>query len=226
MSIEREIVISILKLTKEGPVSHELVKKDAKTPADIVDKLLETLQNDGLAYCRLGMINVDSLQRVKLALRAIQIGADLERVSSLLSWQEFEKIAAIGFEQNNYQVIRNMRFKQDDRKWEIDIVGYKKPIVVCGDCKHWHHGMHPSTLKRIVHEQTMRTNALFNALPKLSGKITFAEWENPKFVPAVLSLVAAGSKFYDKVPVVPVLQLQDFLSQLPAYIDSLAVCSS
>jgi hypothetical protein len=28
-------------------------------------------------------------------------------------------------------------------------------------------------------------------------------------------------KFFDNVPVVPVLQLQDFLTQLPAYIESL-----
>jgi Holliday junction resolvase-like predicted endonuclease len=161
------------------------------------------------------------MQRLKLAVHAIKLGADIENISSFLQWQEFEHIAAMAFERNNYGILKNLRFKHAERRWEIDIVGCKKPLIVCMDCKHWHHGLYPSVLKRIAEEQVERTFALAEALPRLADKITCASWNHAKLIPAVLSLVAARFKFYDDVAIVPILQLQDFLSQLPAYANSL-----
>jgi len=221
MNIERELIISVLKLTKSGPISFEVVSKDAKIPLTIAENLVKKLQNNGAVYLRNKVVSVDSLKRLKLALRAVQLGGDLERVSGFLDWKEFENIAAIAFERNGYRVKKNLRFKHAGRKWEIDIVGCKKPMVVCVDCKHWHHGMYPSAIMRIVEEQVERTSALAESLPKLTEKIRCASWSKVKLVPAILSLTLVRSKFYNKVPIVPVLQLQDFISQLPAYVDSL-----
>ena len=63
--------------------------------------------------------------------------------------------------------------------------------------------------------------ALANSLPNINLRIECAKWEKAKFIPAVLSLIPSEFKFYQKVPVVPVLQLQDFICQLPAYAESL-----
>jgi hypothetical protein len=41
------------------------------------------------------------------------------------------------------------------------------------------------------------------------------------FVPAILTLVQARLKFCDDVPVVSVLQLQDFLYELPGHVHAL-----
>lgn len=221
MDIEANLITSILKLTRSGPVTHELIKNDAKLPSQIIEKLLRKMQNDGLVYFRQNTVEADSLQRLKLAVHAINLGADIENISSFLQWQEFESIAAVAFERNGYSVIKNFRFTSAQRRWEIDILGFRKPLAVCMDCKHWHHGMYPSTLKRIVTEQMERTSALANALPSLTGKIECALWGYAKLLPAVLSLVIGRFKFYENVPIVPVLQLQDFLGQLPAYADSL-----
>ena len=139
----------------------------------------------------------------------------------MLRWQEFEEIAAIALKNNGYIVAKNVRFKHAGRKWEIDVVGCKKPLVTCIDCKHWHHGMSPSALKKIVENQVERTMALSESLPNISLDIECAKWNKAKFIPAVLALIPGSFKFYDMVPIVPVLQLQDFLNQLPAYIESL-----
>jgi len=221
MNIERELIISILKLTKDGYISNELVKKEAKTPSQVAEKLLRKLQNDGLIYLRKHVVEADSLQRLKLAVHAIKLGADIESVSSLLQWKEFEEMAAVAFEGNGYSIKKNLRFGHAGQRWEVDIVGCKKPIAICVDCKHWHHGMYPSALRKIVEEQVERTVALAESLPSMAGKIECASWNSVKLIPAVLSLVTGGFKYYDNVPIVPVLQLQDFLSQLPAYADSL-----
>lgn len=221
MSIERELIISLLKLTREGSVSHELINKEAKIPLQIGEELLQKLQNDGLVYVRKGFVQVDSVQRLKLAVRAMELGADVERVSSVLEWQEFENMAAIALERNGYGVQRNLRFKHAGRKWEVDVVGCKKPVVMSIDCKHWHHGMSPSVLKKIAEEQRERTKALADSLPNPAVKIEFASWEIVILIPAVLSLTVGRSKLCDGVPVVPVLQLQDFVSQVPVYVNSL-----
>lgn len=221
MNIERELIISVLKLTKSGPVSFEVLIKDAKISSMIAKNIVKKLQNDGLVYLRNKIINVDSLKRLKLAVRAMQLGADLEHVSSFLDWREFETIAAIAFERNGYRVKKNVRFKHAGRRWEIDIVGCKKPTLVCVDCKHWHHGMYPSTIRKIVEEQVERTLALAASLPRLAENVGCASWKRVKLVPVILSLTPARFKFYKKVPIVPILQLQDFVNQLPAHMDSL-----
>ncbi len=221
MNIERELIISILKVTKNGPAAIEVVIKEAKIASSIAKDLVKKLQNDGLLYLQNKLIDVDSLKRLKLAVHAIELGADVERVSGFLDWKEFENIVVIAFERNDYSVKRNLRFKYAGRRWEMDILACKKPVVACVDCKHWHYGMYPSAIRRIVEEQVERTSALAEFLPKLTEKIECTSWSTVKLVPAILSLTTVRSKFYNKVPIVPVLQLQDFISQLPAYMDSL-----
>jgi Holliday junction resolvase-like predicted endonuclease len=221
MVIERDLLISLLKLTREGPALLEYVKKDARIAEDIVKKLLEKLQNEDIIYLQGDTVEVTSDNRLRLAVKAASLGADVEHVSAFLRWQEFEDIAAIALERNGYVVAKNVRFKHAGRKWEIDVVGCKKPLVICVDCKHWRHGMAPSALKRIAEAQVERTRALAESLPNVSLEIECAKWDKAKFIPAVLSLTQGSFKFYDRVPIVPVLQLQDFLSQLPAYTASL-----
>jgi len=38
MAVERNILISILKLTKSGPAAKELVARDANVPAQVTEK--------------------------------------------------------------------------------------------------------------------------------------------------------------------------------------------
>jgi Holliday junction resolvase-like predicted endonuclease len=151
--IERDLLISILKLTKNGPVIRESINRDAKIPSVVASKMLRKLQTDGLVYLEGDMIEASGGGRLKLAVRAVDLGADVEHMSNFLSWQEFEDIAALALERDRYVVAKNVRFKHAERRWEIDVVGCRKPLVICIDCKHWHHGMHPSTLKKIVAAQ-------------------------------------------------------------------------
>jgi Holliday junction resolvase-like predicted endonuclease len=221
MVIERDLLISLLKLTKNGAVIRENINKEAKLPSAITLKLLRKLQSDNLIYLKDGKIEADSNGRLKLAIKAVELGADVEHVSDFLCWQEFEDIAALALERNGYAVKKNVRFKHAGRRWEIDVVGCRKPAVICIDCKHWHHGMHHSVLMKIVDSQVERVKAFAEALPSVSLEVECAKWDRAKLVPVILSLIPSRYKFLGDVPVVPVLQLQDFLSQLPAQVESL-----
>jgi Holliday junction resolvase-like predicted endonuclease len=221
MNIESELLISLLKLTKDGPVSQEVIKKRSRLPTDFLEELLRRLRSDGLIYCHGGVVEASSVQRLRLAVRALKSGGDIERVSDLLQWREFEGIAAVAFESNGYMVVRNLHFNHGGHRWEIDIIGCKSSLVVCLDCKHWRHGLQGSAAEKIAEQQAERTRALVISLPNPAVKIECLSRGEAKFVPAVLSLTFDRLKFHKGVPIVPVLQLQDFLNQLPVYANSL-----
>ena len=221
MIVERNLLISILKLTKNGSVLIEDVKKDSRLPLDSMTGLLEKFQTQDLLKINANNLEVHSENRLKIAVKAVSVGADMEAVSSFLGWQEFESIAATALKNNGYAVWQNLRFKHAARKWEIDVVGCRKPLVICLDCKDWHHGLSPSAIRRIVEAQVERARALADALPNVSIGIECAKWSQAKFVPAILALLPTRFKFCDGVPIVPVLQLQDFLNQLPLELESL-----
>ncbi len=221
MTVERNILISILKLTKNGPVTKKLVARDANVPTQVTNEVLKKFRDDGLIKWKDKTIEASSNQRAKIAIHAIKSGADFERVCSVLEWIEFENLAATAFEANNFIVRRRFRFKWDQRRWEIDVLGCREPLVACVDCKHWSHGWRKSAIGKAVEAQALRTKVLAEALPSLQKEIGLVKWRHATLIPAILSLVPGPLKFYNKVPIVPILQIQNFLDELPAHITSL-----
>jgi Holliday junction resolvase-like predicted endonuclease len=221
MVIERNLLISLLELTKNGSVLIKDVNKNSKIASDIVRKMLKMLQTEGVLYLQGDFALVNSDGRLRLAVKAASLGADIEHISSFLRWQEFEDIAALALERNGYIVTKNLRFKHVERRYEIDVVGCRQPLVLCVDCKRWKRELRPSTLRRIVEAQVKRTRALADTLPNALLKAECVKWDRAKFLPVILSLIPSSFKFCNEVPVVPVLQLQDFLIQLPAQVESL-----
>lgn len=220
MNFERNLLISVLKLTKNRSALTKVVNSDAHIPSSLCTSLLQKMQSENLIYLEGDTIQADGENRIRIAIKAASLGADLQKIADYLCWQEFEAIAAEALKFNGYTVYNNVRFKHGGRRYEIDVVGCRKPLVVCIDCKRWQHALRASELRKIVEEQDKRTAALADVLPDAKLKLECTRWERAKFVPAVLSLMSAAYKFYYEVPIVPVLSLQDFISQLPLNIDT------
>jgi Holliday junction resolvase-like predicted endonuclease len=221
MLFERNLYVSILKLSQNAEILIDDLKINAKLPLETIFAALTKLHLEEILNLSSKSVEMQTQGRLKLAVKALQLGADITQVSEALCWQEFEEMATIALAGNGFTVAKNVRFKHGDRRFEIDAVGCKKPLVVCIDCKHWQKAMAPSTIKTVVEAQSKRTQALAEALPNGSLNLDCAKWSQAKFVPAVLSLVASQQKFYHNVPIVSVLQIQDFIHQLPLYIDQL-----
>ncbi|MCL1970018.1 MAG: hypothetical protein FWF66_00905 [Candidatus Bathyarchaeota archaeon] len=224
MSIERTLIVSLLKLTQKSQVLTSHLKNDAKLPTETTLNLLEKLQAEDLLSIKNNIIQVSTNDRIKLSIKAVSLGADIQHISDLLSWQEFEEITTIALHNNGFTIHKNLRFKTPNRKWEIDAIGCKQPIVICIDCKHWGHAISLSTLSKIATAQADRTKALAETLPNPKLQIECTKWKNAQFIPAILSLVPSNFKFCNNIPIVPILQLQDFLHQLPAYMYQLQTC--
>jgi len=198
-----------------------MVGRVAGIPAQVLNRVLGKLSGAGIIKLKGEVIEASSDQRVEVAVRALKFGADFEGVCKALGWVEFENVAAVALEAHGFEVKRRFRFKGAGRRWEIDLIGCRKPLMVCVDCKHWLHGWKTSAVRRTVEAQLMRTRALAENLPSLGEKLGLVQWRSASVIPAVLALVPGPFKFYNQVPIVPVLQLRDFLNELPAHVTSL-----
>jgi len=210
---EREILISILKLTREGPASIELIAKNSRMPLSVVEEQIKKFLSLNLAEKKEALIRVSPLQRLKIAFRAITLGADIERVCRNLSWKEFEDVAVTAFQTNGYSTIKHFRFRHENRMWEIDVLAVKGKIVLCVDCKRWTKRLAASTMSKVAEAQIERAKAL----SKIVDKSSFPAEGRIFLIPMILSLIPASSKFCNGVPIVPILQLQNFLDELPAH---------
>jgi len=221
MTAKTDILISILKHTNSGPAAKEIIARDANVPVQVANNVLRGLREIGLIECEDELIEVSSNQRVKLAIHAINHGTDIERVCKVLEWIEFENFAATAFEKNNFAVKRRFRFKAAQRRWEIDVLAYSEPIIVCVDCKRWRRGWGDSAITRVAAAQAQRTEVLAKNLQDIQREIGLDDWKQATLFPVILSLFPGTVKFYSKVPVVPILQLQNFLDEFQGHVTEL-----
>jgi hypothetical protein len=222
MLAEREVLVSLLKLTGEDKTELDNLSQEARVPVQVVREVLRKNADLVSHVTSSGLVMVDREQRLKIALKAIELGADIERVCKSLTWLEFEDISVLAFEANDFRTTKHFRFTWTNRRWEIDILAFREPLILCADCKHWRHGWSGSGSRKAAEMQIERTKVLAEASNILDDRLGVGKWKRAYFVPMILSLVPANQKFYKGVPIVPVLQLGDFLSIMPAYLGKIA----
>jgi len=222
MTVEREILIAVLKLTKDSPIKYPLIGKNARIPAQMAESFLRKFADANLVKWKGEIIEAAPHQRVRIAVQAIKLGADFERVCRLLEWKEFESITTTAFEAYDYCVVNNFRFKgKNGKRWEIDILAYKEPLIVSVDCKHWKHKWTRAPITRMAELHVERTEAFADILPSLYAKVKLGKWKHTTVIPIILSLLSSPFKFHRGTPIVPVLKLQNFLNELPAHMNLL-----
>lgn len=213
MIAKRIVLLYLLKLTKNGPVSKLTLTKAARLPVQVVEAALLEFSQVSLFEEHQDIIETSPSQRLRLAVTALQLGADFEVICRLLSWAEFEGIASEVFGANGYRVIRNFRFRNGGKRWEIDILALQKPAILCVDCKHWARGLRSAAAAKIVEAQIERTSALAKMLPHYRETMETEHWHTAKLTPLILSLFQGSQKFHFNVPIVPILKLQDFMNE-------------
>lgn len=223
MLVEREILVAILRGTQgKTQVDIESISKVARVPRSTVLETLAKLCKDSFLRMDGEVVVVDVEQRLRIAVKLISLGSDIERVASFLTWSEFEQFLKEALMLNGFSAITNFRFKWFGRWWEIDLIGVKKPLVISADCKHWRRGWSGSASAEAAKAQAERTRALAEASRRIKSKIHINGWEYAYFVPVVLSLHPSQYKIYDKIPIVPILQINDFLQNLIVHLSEVA----
>ena len=124
-------------------------------------------------------------------------------------------------EHNSFQCTKRLRFKHDNW-WEIDVVGGKKPIILCVDAKHW--SLRPgksAAIKRLTDKHIDRVKAFAQVLSILKTKLGFLEWEKATLIPVIVTLFQEAIGSHQSVPVVPFFKFNEFIQELSIYMDQI-----
>ena len=222
MPAQRDILIALLEKTRGNPVEVSALREAVRVTDEAYETYMAHLESSGLIAEEGGCVTASLDQRLELAVRAVRTGGDLERVSRALGWLEFEEIVARIFEENGYDVRRRFRFRAEGRRWEIDVLATRRPLMVCAECKHWARGLGSATARRIAETHLEKVEALSEALGGLQDRIGIRRWRQATLVPMALSLQPARERIYRRIPVVSVHALPGFLAEYEAQMEWLA----
>lgn len=187
----------------------------------LVEESLLGLREEGAIDLTDEEIRISPEQRLSIAELAIAIGADPERVARELRWQEFEAFAGQVLARAGFATLEHFVFKVSGHRFEIDVLGAKEPVVLCVDCKHWHHGWHPSKIAAAAGNQLLRVLRLSQVLPDAERKLPTSTWRSARLLPIVLTLADVSPKVIDGVPIVSALRFRSFLSEINPWVEEL-----
>ena len=221
MIAEREVLLSTLDLTKNGRGKIKDIIQAAKVPSQIACQILERNELSGILRISGSVVITTPEQRLRIAIKAVDLGADIERVCKSLGWEEFEEIAIFALEANGFKVKKHFRFNWNEKRYEIDLLALRKPFVVCVDCKHWRQGWMGAASRKAAEKQIQRTKILAEASTSLIEKIGIEGWSRACFIPVIVSLFPSVSKFHKASPVVPIIQFRNFIQDMPAHLSEI-----
>ena len=219
---ERQIYLTILSSTQNKTTTLDEIKDILRVTEQTLNGVIEDLVQSGIISFKEQDLELSQTQRLKIAIKAIEAGADFEKVSQSLGWLEFEEIVAHIFEENSYKVKSRFRFKAQGRRWEIDVLAMMPSLVICAECKHWSKGLGDSTARKIVEEHLEKVRVLSENAQEIAEKMGIERWKKATFVPVALSLQPARKRIYRRIPVVSVFELPNFLSEFRGQMDWLA----
>ena len=157
-------------------------------------------------------IEFSSSDKILASLLAMQVGADVENVSELLDWRDFEVLAASVLDIDGYVTHHGFRLKRP--RIEIDVVGIKDSMALLIDCKHWNRS-NPSILERFASMQIQSAKAFLAA----NKNIRYA-------IPIILTLHYEFTVLANNVPIVPIIKFRSFLNEILGYLDDVKVVHS
>lgn len=216
---KRLLLQQILADTREGTLDIEDTKKNLTMTDEAFDTIIDELSTRDYINVEAGKISVSQDQRLKLAVMAIRLGADFEKVSKVLGWLEFEELVAHVFRENGYNTMSRYRFQAEGRRWEIDVLAKSYPYIVCAECKHYTTSMGNSKARNIIETHIEKTEVLSKHIEKVSKKIGVQSWKNAILVPITLTLSPTKMNIYRRVPSVSVFALPSFLSEFQGYLE-------
>lgn len=189
-----------------GGLSVKDFSMATQTSEELAREILDNFMQNGIGRYEEGQVHFEETDKLKTSILAINMGAAIDEVSRLLEWQDFESLAAEILEKRDFESTRNVILTKP--RMQIDVVGIKSGVAILIDCKHWNH-MSQSALQNAVKKQIERTKQYLS-----KEKIRAA-------VPAIVTLYQHDLQFIDRVPIIPIHQLDSFCEELYGNLEKL-----
>ena len=218
----KQVVKAILVKTQSGEATLDEVRESVNITSEAFDQTVEAMVEDGAITLDGDAVRLSTEQRVRLAVRAVELGADFQTVSGSLGWLEFEELVAYVFEENGFAVQRRYRFQAEGRRWEMDVLASRYPYILCAECKHYTRGIGNSIARNIVETHLEKTEVFSRHLPGQAKKIGVHRWRDAVVIPITLTLSPTKMRIYRRMPSVSVLALTNFLASFEGYLERMA----
>ncbi len=213
----RALLLELLDATSgEKEAYVENIQEKARVTKAATAAMLARLKDQALLTLENDVIKVNALQRTLLAVEALKSGATLESVSRRLSWREFEEVVGQILEANHYFTLRNLVIRCGKRRFQIDLIGLREPLLLCIDCKHWKRS--GKAMFKAADKQLERTVALAENLKSLSGRLRVGSWKAVTLIPLLTVLYDASERIYNRIPVVSVSRMREFINKIDPYV--------
>lgn len=217
MSIDVKGLIEPI-LRYDGRSIDELVKY-IHISKDIIKVVIETLPGVEIDN---NIVRVDN--RLELTLYGLKLGLPVKRLSKYIDWRDFEKVSAKILSSHGYTVYTNILFTRPKRL-EIDVLGIDegtgRTIVV--DCKHWKHGISPSSLVEVGRRHIQRVREFLRYMSWISrkypliNKIRYA-------IPVLVTFTTPRIRNIDnRLVVLSIGEFNNFLSDLHLVLEELNI---
>ena len=194
----------------QGIIPGGLSVKDfsmaTQTSESLAREILDNFMQNGIGKYEEGQIHFEESDKLKTSILAISMGAAIDEVSRLLKWQDFESLAAEVLEKRDFETTKNVILTKP--RMQIDVVGIKSGVAILVDCKHWKN-MTQSALQSAVSKQIERT------------KQYLAKEDVRAAVPAIVTLYQHDLQFIDRVPIIPIHQLDSFCEEFYGNLEKL-----
>jgi hypothetical protein len=188
-----------------GGISIEDFAMVANTDKTSAKKMLQELAANEIGEFDGTTIEFQEGDKLRAAIVALSKGILVDELAKHLDWKDFEGLAAKILEIHDFATMRNLILTNP--RMEIDVVGVRLGIAMLIDCKHWKKTT-PSALNEIVQKQIERTK---HYVSKTKGAIA---------APVIVTLYQDQISFVDKVPIVPIFQLESFLEEFYGNLES------
>ena len=126
---------------------------------------------------------------------------DLQKVSREAIWQDFERLAAFIFAENDFHVKTNTVKTSNKKRRQYDVIARKNSKTFLIECKKWSGNRYRlSALKTAVKKHKERCEFYRNLTD-----------ENP--IPIIVTLIEEEILIFESVPIVPISRLNSFINE-------------
>jgi len=146
-------------------------------------------------------------------------GCNVIEVALKAGWRDFEDFVSEVLARFGYVTLRNLAFKADRKRFQVDVVGALRPVVLVVDCKKWSRAR-TYHLKQAALAQAARAQALCKCPPARLRNIVRG-WSEAAVIPVVVSLLPGSVRVFEGVPLVPIALFPSFLSELDTHREEL-----
>ena len=138
------------------------------------------------------LMNLDDIKTIE----------DLEQVSKEAVWQNFEVLVGFIFEANDFQVNVNKVRTFNKKRRQYDVIAKKNNRTYLVECKKWSGNRYRlSALKKAIQQHKERTEFYRNLTEE-------------NLVPVIVTFIEEDIKFYEGMPIIPILRLNSFISEI------------